>query len=84
MMIEKVAAPISVPPSLVTLPPAAASARASPPTPLSCLRCQLLGRRRLTCTAADECARLPLVLPLGPALLAAWLATAVAFVVSFW
>ncbi len=83
MLVEKVLPPVPVPPILVTLPPAASRRRAEP-TALSCLRCQLLGRRRLTCTAADQCARLPFVLPVGPILLAAWLATALAFVVAFW
>jgi hypothetical protein len=54
------------------------------PTALACLHCQLIGRRRLICARADACKDLPLVFPLGPLLLAAWLATAIAFVVAIW
>lgn len=57
-------------------------ADAPPPTAIRCLKCQLLGRRRLTCSKADACAELPQTFALGPLLLAAWLATAIAFVVA--
>jgi hypothetical protein len=53
-----------------------------PPTVMSCLRCQLLGRRRLLCSRKDACSELPVVFPLGPVLLAGWLATVVAFVLN--
>ncbi len=52
------------------------------PTTLSCLRCQVLGRRRLLCSRADACREAPLFLPLGPLLLLGWLVTAVAFVLA--
>jgi hypothetical protein len=54
------------------------------PTALACLRCQLIGRRRLLCARADACKELPHVFPLGPVLLGAWLLTALAFVASIW
>jgi hypothetical protein len=54
------------------------------PTTLACLRCQLIGRRRLLCARADACKELPHVFPLGPVLLGAWLLTALAFVASIW
>jgi hypothetical protein len=54
------------------------------PTALACLRCLLIVRRRLICARADACKDLPLVFPFGPLLLAAWLATAIAFVVAIW
>jgi hypothetical protein len=54
----------------------------TPPTAMSCLRCQLLGRRKLLCSRKDACSELPVVFPLGPALLAGWVATVIAFVVS--
>lgn len=63
---------------LRTLPLAEAPA----PTATSCLKCQLVGSRRLTCSKADVCAALPHAYALGPILLAAWLATAIAFVVA--
>jgi hypothetical protein len=49
---------------------------------LACLQCQLTGRRKLTCTRKDVCRELPLAFFLGPALLVAWLGTAVAFFVT--
>jgi hypothetical protein len=52
----------------------------SPPTALSCLRCQLLGRRRLLCSKVDACKEIPAVFPLGPLMLAGWIGTVVAFV----
>jgi hypothetical protein len=54
------------------------------PTAFACLRCQLTGRRNMLCSRADACKELPLVLPIGPVLLALWLATAIAFVVAIW
>ncbi len=54
------------------------------PTRLDCLRCQLLGRRRLVCSRADECKEIPHNFFLGPVLLGAWLLTAIGFVVSIW
>ncbi len=58
------------------------SSDAPPPTAMKCLQCQLLGRRRLTCSKAEACAELPQSFAIGPILLAAWLATAIAFVVA--
>jgi hypothetical protein len=58
------------------------STRAPAPDALQCLRCQLLGRRRLLCSRGDICRELPHVYPLGPILLAGWLVTAVAFVIA--
>jgi hypothetical protein len=52
------------------------------PTAIACLRCQLIGKRRLTCSKAHVCAELPQSFALGPILLAAWAATAVAFVIA--
>jgi hypothetical protein len=57
-------------------------AGARPPTALACLHCQLIGRRRLLCSKADACAELPHSFAVGPVLLAAWLATAIAFIVA--
>ncbi len=54
------------------------------PTALSCVQCQLLGRRKLTCSRADVCASLPLVLPIAPLLLVAWAATIALFVYTCW
>ncbi len=53
-------------------------------TALACLRCQLIGRRRLLCSKADACRALPHVFPLGPVLLGLWLTTALAFLSSIW
>lgn len=58
------------------------SARVPAPGALQCLRCQLLGRRRLLCSRADLCRELPHDHLLGPLLLAGWLVTAVAFFVA--
>ena len=52
------------------------------PTSMTCLRCQLLGRRRLVCTKADACKELPLTFALGPILLVGWIVTAIAFFVA--
>jgi hypothetical protein len=52
------------------------------PTTIACLRCQLVGKRQLTCSKADACAELPQSFILGPLLLAGWLVTAIAFVVA--
>ncbi len=85
MMMHKTVSPLSVPPAAVIPHPAAPARRAaSTPTALSCLRCQLLGRRSLTCAAADRCARLPPALPVGPVLLGVCLAAAAAFLYSIW
>ena len=62
--------------------PFARSAGAPTPDTLQCLRCQLLGRRRLTCSRADVCRTIPHFYPLGPVLLAAWLVAAVAFLIA--
>ncbi|WP_242333271.1 MULTISPECIES: hypothetical protein [unclassified Anaeromyxobacter] len=64
--------------------PALGTARERSPGALQCLRCQLLGRRQLTCARRDLCLEIPHVYPLGPILLLGWLATAAAFVVSVW
>jgi hypothetical protein len=53
-----------------------------PPTLMSCLNCQLLGRRKLLCSKKDVCKKLPIVISLGPLMMAAWLGTVVAFVLS--
>lgn len=55
---------------------------ARPPTMLTCLQCQLLGRRRMLCSKADLCAELPHSFAVGPILLGAWLVTAIAFIVA--
>jgi hypothetical protein len=52
------------------------------PTALACLQCQLVGRRRLTCSKATSCAELPHAFALGPALLLAWAVTAAAFIIA--
>ncbi len=52
------------------------------PTVAACLRCQLVGRRRLLCSRADTCRDVPRFLPLGPLLLLGWLVTVVAFVLA--
>lgn len=62
--------------------PARGNAPPGPPTAAGCLRCQLAGRRRLGCLQADACARLPLFFPLAPLLLAGWVATALAFLLT--
>ncbi|BDG04780.1 hypothetical protein [Anaeromyxobacter oryzae] len=49
------------------------------PTALSCLQCQLLGRRKLTCSSVATCTAVPHVFALGPVLLLGWVATMVAF-----
>ncbi len=74
-------------PLLSDVPAADATAQARPalhPTALSCVQCQLLGRRKMTCSRADVCASLPLVLPIAPVLLLAWAATAAVFVYTCW
>lgn len=78
-------APATPASSLPVKPPDRGGTEIRPaPTALACLHCQLIGRRRLICARADACKDLPLVFPLGPLLLAAWLATAIAFVVAIW
>ena len=49
------------------------------PTALSCLRCQVLGRRKLLCSRVEECKAVPHVFALGPVLLLGWVAMGVAF-----
>jgi hypothetical protein len=51
---------------------------------LRCLRCQLLGRNAPACPRGGPCLETPRLHPLGVVLLAAWLATAAAFVISVW
>lgn len=55
---------------------------ARPPSAMTCLQCQLIGRRRMLCSKADGCAELPHSFALGPILLGAWLVTAIAFVAA--
>ncbi len=62
-----------------TLPYTRSARAPAPSSALQCLRCQLLGRRRLLCSRADLCRELPRDHLLGPLLLAGWLVTAVAF-----
>jgi hypothetical protein len=62
--------------------PAPAVAAARMPTTIDCLQCQLLGKRRLTCAKADACASLPQSFAVGPALLAAWAITTIAFLLA--
>lgn len=50
-----------------------------PPTAMSCLRCQLIGRRKLLCAREDECKAVPHVFALGPLLLLGWLGLGLAF-----
>ena len=50
-----------------------------PPTALSCLRCQVLGHRKLMCSGAEACRSVPYFFALGPLLLIGWAATAAAF-----
>jgi hypothetical protein len=57
---------------------------ALPPTPLACLRCQLVGRRRLLCSKADACKELPLVFAVGPLLLGGWFAFAIVCLLTMW
>ncbi|HET6412045.1 MAG TPA: hypothetical protein VFG53_08290 [Anaeromyxobacter sp.] len=52
------------------------------PTALDCLRCHLIGRRKLACARVDQCKEIPHVSALGPALLAGWLAMLVAFIIA--
>ena len=52
------------------------------PTALSCLRCQLGGRRRLLCSKADQCNELPQSFVLGPLLMLSWAGLVVAFVLA--
>jgi hypothetical protein len=53
-----------------------------PPTMMSCLNCQLLGRRKLLCSKKDVCKELPIAFRLGPLMLVGRLGTVVAFVFS--
>jgi hypothetical protein len=52
------------------------------PRARDCLSCQLIGHRRLLCSRSNACRELPHVFALGPVLLLAWLATAVAFIAA--
>jgi len=52
------------------------------PTPLDCLQCQLIGRRRLRCARIDSCKEVPHQMWIGPVLLVGWAVTVVAFVWS--
>jgi hypothetical protein len=52
------------------------------PRTVDCLRCQLVGRRRLLCAKVDECKSVPHAFFMGPLLLAAWLGTVIAFYVA--
>jgi hypothetical protein len=74
----KKATPVAAPSSLALAmgPPLVA------PTALGCLRCQLIGRRKLLCARADACREIPHVFALGPVLLLAWVATIVAFILA--
>ncbi|MBK9518664.1 MAG: hypothetical protein IPO09_15185 [Anaeromyxobacter sp.] len=80
---QKLVAP-TFPSTLVALgrAPTRRPAAPRPPAAGDCLRCQLGGRRRLDCLSAEACARLPLVFPLAPLLLAGWLGTALAFLLT--
>lgn len=49
------------------------------PTAIACLRCQLIGRRKLTCSRGDVCKELPHNFFLGPVLLAGWALTVIFF-----
>jgi hypothetical protein len=62
--------------------PLAAGPALVAPNALACLRCQLLGRRKLMCSRADACKEIPHVFALGPILLAGWIATILAFVLA--
>jgi hypothetical protein len=55
-----------------------------PATAVTCLRCQLLGHRRLMCDKAEACKEVPMSLVLGPAIILGWLTTVVAFVWVVW
>lgn len=52
------------------------------PGALSCLHCQLMGRRNMLCSRRDQCKDLPLAFGLGPLLLLGWAATVVAFILA--
>lgn len=52
------------------------------PSLLRCTKCQLFGRRSALCFRLAACQALPRVLPLGPALLAAFAAMVLAFVLA--
>ncbi len=75
-------APFGSPGALPTLPAQPSTPR--DPTALSCLRCQLLGRRKLLCSMVDVCRSVPHVYAVGPVLLVGWLVTMVAFVIAVW
>jgi hypothetical protein len=69
-------------PAAASALPVVGTASLVAPSTLACLNCQLLGRRKLLCSRADACKELPHFFALGPVLLAAWLATLVAFVIA--
>jgi hypothetical protein len=71
--------PIAIPSSFF---PIVAGAPLVAPTALDCLRCQLLGRRKLLCSRGDVCRETPRAGALGPVLLVGWLAMLVAFIVA--
>jgi hypothetical protein len=71
--------PIAIPSSFF---PIVAGAPLVAPTALDCLRCQLLGRRKMLCSRGDVCSETPHVGALGPVLLVSWLAIVVAFIVT--
>jgi hypothetical protein len=52
------------------------------PTGLDCLRCQLLGRRRLLCSRADACKEIPHAGALGVVILVGLLAGFAGFIAS--
>jgi hypothetical protein len=69
----------------ITAPSSAALAVSPPlavPSVLDCLKCQLLGRRRVTCSRLDACRELLHVFALGFVLLAGWIAILVAFILA--
>jgi len=55
---------------------------AGEPNALSCLGCQLIGRRRLLCSKVEQCRDLPQPFVLGPLLLLSWAILLAAFVLA--
>jgi hypothetical protein len=70
----------AVPPTLFALEPAPPPAAARP-SGVDCLRCQLGGRPRVDCLLAAPCAR-TLSFPMAPLLVAGWIASALAFLLT--
>jgi hypothetical protein len=68
--------------TLASLPTFQARGKLVAPTGLDCLRCQLLGRRRLLCSRADTCKEIPHAGALGAVILVGLLAGLVGFIVS--